>query len=75
MQVILEAVLQTGTDKSIGQGYQEILLDKRRKSRGEDLLKHERIKGGWVEEELNTYAQKGDYSRVPFEIWDRRALD
>ena len=48
LRVILEAVLQTGTNKAIGSGNLDIWVDKGRKRRGEDLLKPERVKGGRV---------------------------
>ena len=70
--MIFEAVLQNGPAQVIGQGDQEILLDKIRKRRGKHLLKMIRTKEGRAEEELNTDSQKGDDSRVPVEIWDRR---
>ena len=70
--MIFEAVLQNGPAQVIGQGDQEILLDKIRKRRGKYLLKMIRTKEGRAEEELNTDSQKGDDSRVPVEIWDRR---
>ena len=75
LQVILEAVLQTEPDQFIGQGDQDILVDNRRKIRGKYILKPGRTKEGRVEEELNTDAQKGDDSRVPVGIWDRREWD
>ena len=59
MQVILEAILKNKPDQFIGQVDREIIIYKRRKSRGKDLLKPGRTKEGRVEEEINTDAQKG----------------
>ena len=73
LQVILEAVLQTKPDQVIGQGDREILVDKRRRNRDEDMLKPGRNKEGQVEGDLNLNAQKVDNLRVPVEMWDRRS--
>ena len=51
------------------------MVDKIRKRKGEDMLKPVSTKEGRVEEEIKTDAQKVDDSRVPVEIWDRRAWD
>ena len=75
VQVVFKAVLKTGPDQVIGQGDREIVVDKIRKRKGEDMLKPVSTKEGRVEEEIKTDAQKVDDSRVPVEIWDRRAWD
>ena len=59
MQVILEAILKNKPDQVIGQVDREIIIDKRRKRRGKDMLKPGRTKEGRVEEEIKTDAQKG----------------
>ena len=46
MQVILEAILKNKPDQVIGQGDQEILVDKRRRNRDKDMLKPGRTKEG-----------------------------
>ena len=49
----MESVLKTGPDQVISQGYQEILVEKRRKRRGKDLSKPGRTKEGRVEEDIH----------------------
>ena len=50
---------------------QEILVENRRKSRCDNMLKLGSKKEGQMEEELKKYAQKGDELRFMVEIWDR----
>ena len=68
LQVILEEVLQAKPYQAIGQGDWEILLDNRRKRRGNNILKPLSNKEGQMEEELNKYYQKGDELRVLVEM-------
>ena len=44
--MILDSVLQDKPDQEIGQGYQDIVVYTRRKSRGEYMLKSGRNKEG-----------------------------
>ena len=71
--MILEAVLQAQLDRSSVHMEWKILVEARRKRRGDNLLKTGRNKEGQMECKLNIDAKKGDDSRVPVEIWDRRA--
>ena len=50
------------------------MVEARWKSRGGDIVKPGNNKEGRVEGELNTYYPKGDYLRVPVEIWDRGSI-
>ena len=73
LQAILEEFLQAKPDQAICQGDRYILVDNRRKRRGDDMLKTGRKKEGRMEEDLKTDYQKGEDSRVPVELWDRRS--
>ena len=68
LQLILESILYTGPYQVIGKGDRGIVIYKRRKRRGKDMLKPGRTKEGRVEEELNIGAQKVYDSRFPVEI-------
>ena len=73
--MILDTLIQAKKDQAIGKGDWYILVDNRRKRRRKDLSKPERKKKRRREKDLKTYDQKGDDSRVPVEMWDRRAWE
>ena len=67
-QVILEAVLQAQPNQDLGQVAWKIVVEDRRKKRGDNLLNPGRNKEGRTESELNIDDQKGDDLRVPIEM-------
>ena len=72
LRVILEAVLKSKSENGLGQEEIQSLLEPRIKRRGDYLWKLDTSKIAQTSDEMRKYDPKGDESRVPIEMWDRR---
>ena len=72
-QVILEAVLKSKSGYVLGQEATQILLESTRKQREDDMWNLETANMDRTRNKMRTYKPKGDESRVPIDMWGRRA--
>ena len=72
LQAILKAVLNSNSESALVKEATKILLEPLEKRIGEDIWKMETINMSRTKYEIRTDDTKGDYSRPPIEIWDRR---
>ena len=71
--MILEAVLESNIENGLGKDTNQIIIEPIIKRRGDDMCNTDTLNMARTSDGMSTGDKKGYYSRVPIEMWDRRA--